>query len=224
MSKIERPIVRFRDEYSFLSNFFDVPVIYNSALYKSSEAAFQAQKAKDPKDQEQFRTLDPGEAKHLGRRIPLRYDWDVVKLRIMQEIVAAKFRQNPTLKLKLMETGEAYLEEGNNWGDRFWGTVNGEGSNHLGHILMDLREVFAEEAKIGPELFVMKRSGPGRTYYGGYTLRNGQYEQVFNTEAANLFMCLQLNMPPGCRITCLDEIHNDFFMTGRLTMENYLEN
>lgn len=26
-----------------------------------------------------------------------------------------------------------------NWGDYFWGSVNGHGENHLGKILMDIR-------------------------------------------------------------------------------------
>ena len=29
--------------------------------------------------------------------------------------------------------------EENTWGDRYWGTVNGYGENHLGIILMDIR-------------------------------------------------------------------------------------
>lgn len=30
--------------------------------------------------------------------------------------------------------------EENNWGDKFWGTVNGVGENHLGKILMRIRD------------------------------------------------------------------------------------
>jgi len=32
-------------------------------------------------------------------------------------------------KLKLLETGDAHLEEGNDWGDRYCGTVHGVGQN-----------------------------------------------------------------------------------------------
>ena len=58
----------------------------------------------------------------------------------MREIVFEKFKQNPHLTKKLLDTGDVYLEEGNNWGDRIWGTVNGVGRNELGKILMEVRK------------------------------------------------------------------------------------
>lgn len=58
----------------------------------------------------------------------------------MYEIVKAKFTQNEDLKQRLLETGDMYLEEGNTWGDRTWGTINGKGQNRLGKILMKVRE------------------------------------------------------------------------------------
>ena len=41
-----------------------------------------------------------------------------------------------------MATGDGQIEEGNNWGDRFWGTVDGEGLNHLGKIIMRIRKEY----------------------------------------------------------------------------------
>ena len=70
----------------------------------------------------------------------LRHDWEKVKFDIMYEICKAKFSQNAELKDKLLATGDEYLEEGNTWGDRIWGTVNGKGQNNLGKILMRVRE------------------------------------------------------------------------------------
>ena len=67
-------------------------------------------------------------------------DWDAVKTTYMYEIVKAKFMQNAELRIKLLETGNEHLEEGNTWGDRIWGTVNGVGQNRLGKILMRVRE------------------------------------------------------------------------------------
>lgn len=57
----------------------------------------------------------------------------------MYEICLAKFSQNENLKARLLETGDKHLEEGNTWGDKIWGTVNGEGENNLGKILMRVR-------------------------------------------------------------------------------------
>lgn len=52
--------------------------------------------------------------------------------------------QHYDLAQKLIATGNAYLEEGNQWGDKFWGTVNGNGENMLGKILMKERDILRE--------------------------------------------------------------------------------
>lgn len=58
----------------------------------------------------------------------------------MEDIVANKFQQNPTLMLKLLDTGDAILIDGNDWGDRYWGVCDEVGQNKLGLILMGLRK------------------------------------------------------------------------------------
>ena len=138
-------ISSFKGEFFFLSNFYEAPVTYDGIEYRNGEAAFQAQKVALPNDRRrEFVLLGPSEAKKLGRRVPLRKDWEDVKVEIMRGVVAAKFEQNPELAEALLETGDAYLEEGNDWGDRTWGTVNGAGQNLLGQILMEERERLKE--------------------------------------------------------------------------------
>lgn len=138
----------FRGKYFFLSNFFEVPVLYDGILYQSNEAAFQAQKTLDIEKRKKFANLNPSKAKALGRSrsLNLRKDWETVKIDIMKDICFAKFNQNPKLKKYLIETCNDKLEEGNDWGDDFWGTVNGKGENHLGIILMEIRSTFLKEA------------------------------------------------------------------------------
>lgn len=46
----------------------------------------------------------------------------------------------PKLRSQLLSTGTAELVEGNWWNDRYWGVCNGRGENHLGKILMRIRE------------------------------------------------------------------------------------
>lgn len=133
-------INEFRNDNYFLSNFYECPVTYDGLTYRNNESAFQAQKCINSKDREQFTTLNSSEAKKLGRRVVLRKDWEDIKVQVMKEIVTAKFEQNEDLQQKLLDTGDAYLEEGNTWGDRVWGTVNGAGANNLGKILMEVRE------------------------------------------------------------------------------------
>ena len=130
----------FEGEYRFLSNFYPAKVKYEGITYLNSEAAFQASKTLNPIERLSLADKNPSEAKRIGRRIPLRKDWEEVKFSIMKDIVKAKFEQNPILKEKLIATGDAYLEEGNTWGDRIWGVCNGTGANNLGIILMEVRE------------------------------------------------------------------------------------
>lgn len=137
-------ISAFRGKYYFLSNFYAAPVVWDGVSYKNNEAAFQSAKVGREYRQE-FAELTASEAKKLGRKVPLRPDWENVKERIMYEVCLAKFSQNEELKEKLLLTGECALEECNTWGDKVWGTVNGEGENKLGKILMKIREELRHE-------------------------------------------------------------------------------
>ena len=131
-------ITQFRGKYFFLSNFFSAPVYYRGIRFENNEAAFQA--AKCPERMREFSTLAPRGAKRLGRQVKLRPDWETAKFNVMNQVCMAKFLQNPDLAWKLVETGTAELVEGNTWGDKLWGVCNGVGENHLGHILMDIRD------------------------------------------------------------------------------------
>lgn len=130
-------IERFDGNYSFLSNFYEAPLVYKGLRYLNSESAYQGQK--DPSRAEEFVDLKAMQSKRLGRKVTIRDDWDSVKLDIMYEIVLAKFTQNPELLDKLKATGDAILIEGNYWHDTFWGVCEGKGKNHLGKIIMKIR-------------------------------------------------------------------------------------
>ncbi len=110
--------------------------------FGSGEAAFQAQKCIDRTDRLMFRDMRPSEAKRAGRRVLLRPDWEHIKVELMEEIVRAKFTQNADLAHMLLSTVDRLLREGNTWHDTCWGVdyVTGEGENHLGKILMKIRE------------------------------------------------------------------------------------
>lgn len=136
MNKIET----FDDTYRFLSNFYPSPVLG----YPTVEHAYQAMKSLDLEYREKVRTCGPpSRAKKLGQLVKLRSDWDTVKYDIMEELVRAKFTTHPVLKGMLLSTGDAILEEGNWWGDTYWGVCNGHGENHLGKILMLIRKELA---------------------------------------------------------------------------------
>src|ERR1700676_4282909 len=112
----------FKGEHEFLSNFHLFEGYYlNNNVYLSAEHAYQAQKAvrwEDRKAIEEART--PALAKKIGRQIEIRPDWEYVKLYMMLKIVRRKFDHQP-LAVKLLQTGDETLVEGNSWGDEFWG-------------------------------------------------------------------------------------------------------
>lgn len=138
---LKMDITSFRGDYDFLSNFYETTIEYKGLHYQNAEAAFQAQKCLLEEDKEQFCGLAANKAKKLGRQVPLRPDWEEVKVEKMTGIVRAKFMQNPELAEKLLATGERALVEGNSWHDVFWGvdSATGQGENHLGKILMQVR-------------------------------------------------------------------------------------
>lgn len=133
-------IYGFNGEYRFLSNFYETPIVYEGITYPSVENAYQAAKTIKLEERQKFTSISSKEAKSLGKKITLREDWDVIKLQVMWNLLYEKFTRNRKLYSALVLTGKAHIEETNWWGDKFWGTCKGEGENHLGKLLMQLRE------------------------------------------------------------------------------------
>lgn len=137
-------IYSFTGDHRFLSNFHPCLIEYDEVHYPSVEHAYQAAKTEDPKERDSILlALTPGQAKSLGRMVKLRADWSEIKLSVMEFLIQQKF-QEPTLRAKLMKTEDAELVEGNTWNDFYWGKCRGQGANHLGRILMKVREEIRE--------------------------------------------------------------------------------
>lgn len=133
-------IKEFRGEYRFLSNFWPATVVLDEVEYPTVEHAYQAAKCRHRSDRVYIRAAEtPGEAKKRGRQVEIRRDWDDIKLSTMERLLRQKFSQEP-LRSKLIATGDQELIEGNAWGDTFWGVSWGKGWNHLGKLLMAIRE------------------------------------------------------------------------------------
>ena len=141
----EHTISSFSGPRRFLSNFYPAMIEFDGGMYPTVEHAYQA--AKTLFIDERLAIQDchsPGQAKRKGRKVTLRSDWEEIKLDIMQQLVKAKF-VDPKLRMLLLHTGEAELIEGNHWHDTFWGICNGVGENHLGKILMRIRDEICAE-------------------------------------------------------------------------------
>ncbi len=130
----------FQGKYRFLSNFYACPIPYEGLVYPTSEHAYQAAKTTDLFERKCIQAAaTPGQAKKLGRSITLRPDWDIIKLDVMREILNIKFGTLP-FKASLLSTDNEELVEGNTWNDTYWGKCNGVGDNHLGRLLMEIRD------------------------------------------------------------------------------------
>lgn len=139
MNKQDGTISGFFGRYRFLSNFYPSDMIFRGIPHQSSEAAYQAQKSDNPEVQKQFSHLTARQAKSFGKRILLRSDWEQIKDAVMWEVLLAKFESSLDLTVRLCDTGNVILIEGNSWGDRYWGVCGGVGENRLGTLLMELR-------------------------------------------------------------------------------------
>lgn len=134
------PILEFKGEFAFLSNFYPCRIEYNGLWFPTVEHAYQAAKCVDMEDARRIqRLLTPGQAKRMGKMVKLLPFWEDHKLEIMFYLLKQKFGHTSPLKYKLIETQPRQLIEGNNWGDIYWGVCNGVGENWLGKLLMYVR-------------------------------------------------------------------------------------
>lgn len=138
-------IEQFQGEYRWLSNFwyFEAPAVYQGLTYITNEHFYIAMKTKDLNIRREVAHHPLKGVKKFGNSFELREDWDNIKIDIMLCGLRYKFSEsNPLLRDKLISTGDTYIQEGNYWNDKFWGVClkTGEGENHLGKLLMQVRE------------------------------------------------------------------------------------
>ncbi len=136
-------IYGFFGKYRFLSNFHLCDILMPDGFtYPSSENAYMAMKTTDMGVRLALSACTPKEARKIGinpNKIKLDRHWEEMKLGIMEDILRVKFNL-PGLKPMLTATDPKYLEETNWWGDKYWGVCENEGENHLGKILMKIRQ------------------------------------------------------------------------------------
>jgi len=146
----------FFGQYRFLSNFWPAKVFLDGEEYSCSENAYQAAKYKR-EYRTYFRTCSPRDAvKFVEENHEGKYsheEWNSIKLEIMKKLLVQKFDKNlnPDNYKKLVDTGNKYLEEANDWEDTYWGVNKGDknepgiGENNLGKLLMEVRDELIKE-------------------------------------------------------------------------------
>lgn len=134
-------IKEFQGEYRWLSNFAKVEVYWDNKKFPSVENAYQAAKNDDIKWHELCQTQDEFFIKKASRGINIRPDWNIIKESVMFDLLNQKYNQEPYLT-KLLDTNNLYIQEGNTWGDKFWGFClkTNKGENRLGKMIMEIRE------------------------------------------------------------------------------------
>ncbi len=143
----------FGEPYYEFTNFYmgNEDIIIDGQPWRTSEHYFQAQKFIGTPYVEGIRDLyRPREAFEFSRRPEVarwrRKDWEKVKQDIMYKALLAKFSQNPDLRKKLVGTGSRELVE-HSPHDSYWGDgPNGRGKNHLGGLLMKIRELIPTDS------------------------------------------------------------------------------
>ena len=139
-------ILEFSGEHRWLSNFWPAPVILDGEEYPSVEHAYQAAKHL-PARRMAFKTYTAGQAKRMGRTpyVTLTKHWHDRKVEVMRSLIVQKFAPGTELGEKLLATGVVNIEEGNSWGDTFWGVCEGHGENHLGKLIMEQRDALRRQ-------------------------------------------------------------------------------
>jgi len=154
MKKVEEGSILFfspSKKNGCFSNFYKCPkLIIDSIPYKTSEHYYQSKKFEGTPYEVQVRDAKtPFQAKKIAsdRKLPLRSDWEKVKEDVMYKVCYEKFKQNPKIKKKLMETGNKKLVEHSSK-DKYWADGgNGSGKNRLGFVLEKVRSAFKKPNK-----------------------------------------------------------------------------
>lgn len=142
MLDLSGKIEEFQGDYRWLSNFWPC----NIPLGSTVEHVYQASKFAELEIRVLIlRAETPAKAKKLSQQYSISMtDFHKKKVVIMSRLLKIKFcpKMNPELHQLLMDTKGLYIQEGNRWGDAFWGVDlrTGVGQNVLGNLIMNIRD------------------------------------------------------------------------------------
>jgi N-glycosidase YbiA len=141
------------DSYGCFSNFSLHEIHIQNLDWPTVEHYYQAQKLVGTREHYLIETIracpTPKDAAKIGRdrSRTIRDDWENVKIPIMREAVLIKFLTHLDIQQVLLETGDRELVEDSPV-DYYWGCGKDKtGLNHLGKILMSVRQQIIERDK-----------------------------------------------------------------------------
>lgn len=145
------------------SNFqkMEIPMVYDGHTYNTVENFYQAMKTTDKAIRARIASVSASEAKKMGRKLTIRPDWEDIKLKVMEYALKHKFQPGTTHYSDLVAYKGEIVED-NLWHDNYWGVckcalltqssygVKGcrNGKNHLGVLLMALRDQLIKEQQM----------------------------------------------------------------------------
>lgn len=141
-------ILKFNKEHKWLSNFMPCTIVLDGRTYPSVEHAYMSAKSDDIQWKQTCtdENIKPSKIKKMSKDIVLVDNWESIKVEVMRECLNQKFSQEP-YKTLLLETGDTFIQEGNYWGDTFWGVDlnSNSGENRLGKLIMEIREKLKDQ-------------------------------------------------------------------------------
>lgn len=143
------------EPYGCFSNFSPHGIQLQSQYWLTVEHYYQAQKFVGTADAGLIAIIHaaptPAEAASLGRDRTrrVRPDWEQVKLQVMRTAVLKKFLTHTDIAAILISTGNQLIVE-NSKTDYYWGWGEDKtGQNHLGKILMSVRQEIGQRCAKG---------------------------------------------------------------------------
>ena len=144
---IPQPVAEEASDDAFLSNDFPCRIELDGEVFGSASQAYLYFMCKEQDDREKvLAAASPSEAQAAVVGAPVRDGWYFSgSLDAMKDVVEAKFTQNPELAAKLAASDDSALTYKNGGQGKFWSVDanTGEGENHLGKILMLVKEHIA---------------------------------------------------------------------------------
>ncbi|PHJ25812.1 fha domain-containing protein [Cystoisospora suis] len=136
----------FTGDFRFLSLDFPSTIFFQGRFFPSARHALLA--SRYPKSVDELSTIeDVKTLKKVSKEKEEDPGWKRLRLKWLEQIQRDKFRRHADLREKLKNTGGRELVWLNS-GDSYFGQVGNRGQNHLGRILMEIRDNINEDTEL----------------------------------------------------------------------------
>ena len=157
---------KVKEPYGCFSNFSPHGIHLQGKHWPTVEHYYQAQKFVGTVDAALIPVIHaaqtPEQAAALGRDCTrqVRLDWERVKTQVMREAVLKKFLTHTDIGAILISTGNHLIVE-NSPSDYYWGCGGDKtGDNHLGKILMSVRQEIRQRSALPSKSDEISGSNP----------------------------------------------------------------